>query len=138
MERLGASTKVTTQMAGKWVKAAFLAVLGIVILYYADGLVTDLETNVSSEFNVSFEWTWDLLTILLWILVAWLFVDAALIVALSLKGDAYSLTDVMNKLRAIEKRMGPPKPKQGPEAASAPPAQDAPKTPEEYVPPPPG
>lgn len=129
-------TKVTTPMASKWVKAAFLAVLGIVILYYADGFVTDLESNVSSEFNVSFEWTWDLLTILLWILVAWLFVDAALIVALSLKGDAYTLTDVMNKLKAIEKRMGPPaKPKQEPAAA---PAQEGPKTPEEYVPPPPG
>jgi len=124
-------------MASKWVKAAFLAVLGIVILFYADGFVTDLETNVSSEFNVSFDWTWDLLTILLWILVAWLFVDAALIVALSFKGDAYTLTDVMNQLRVIEKRLGPPKPKAPLEAQRETPVE-TPKTPEEYVPPPPG
>jgi hypothetical protein len=124
-------------MANKWVKAAFLAVLGIVIMFYADGLVTDLETNVSSEFNVSFEWTWDLLTILLWILVAWLLVDAALIVALSLKGDTYTLTDVMNRLRAIEKRLGPTKPKAPVETPQETPVE-SPKTPEEYVPPPPG
>jgi len=124
-------------MASKWVKAAFLAVLAIVILYYSGGLVTDLETNVSTEFNVSFDWTWDLLTILLWILVAWLLVDAALIVALSLKGDVYTLTDVMNRLRAIEKRLGPPKLKVPVEAQRETPVE-TPKTPEEYVPPPPG
>jgi hypothetical protein len=129
--------KVTTQMAGKWVKAAFLVVLAIVIMYYADGLVTDLESNVSSEFNVSFDWTWDLLTILLWILVAWLLVDAALIVALSFKGDAYTLTDVMARLRVIEKRLGPTKPK-APSDGPAETTVEAQKVPEEYVPPPPG
>ena len=91
-------------MTSRWVKAVFLILLGIVLLYYADGFVEDLERTFAEE-TVSFEWTWDLLTVLLWILIAWLFVDAALIIALSFRTDAYTLSDVMERLRAIEKRL---------------------------------
>jgi hypothetical protein len=100
-------TEITPQMTSKWVKAAFLILLGIVLLVYSDGLVDDLERNAAEEFNVSFEWTWELVRILLWILVAWLFVDAVLIIVLSFKGDAYTLTDVMARLKAIEKNTAP-------------------------------
>lgn len=97
--------KVTPQMTSKWVKAAFLVMLGIVLLYYAQGFVDDLERNTADEFNVSFEWTWDLLSALIWILIAWLFVDAALIIALSFRAEAHTLTDVMRRLDSIEKRL---------------------------------
>lgn len=103
--------KVTTQMAGKWVKAAFLAILGIIILIYANGFVEDLKAAASDEFNISFDITWDLLTLLLYILVAWLLVDAALTVALSIKGEYYTLYDVMERLKVIEKRLGSSKPR---------------------------
>jgi hypothetical protein len=93
-------------MAGKWVKAAFLIVIAIVLLLYTDKLVTDLETAFADD--VAFEWTWDILTILLWILVAWLFVDAALTVALSFQEQRYTLLDVMKRLQAIEKKLGIP------------------------------
>ena len=86
-------------------KAAFLIILGIVLLMYHSGFVDDLERSVSDEFNLSFEWTWDLLLVLLWVLIAWLFVDAALIIALSFKMDGYTLSDVMARLNAIEKRL---------------------------------
>jgi hypothetical protein len=92
-------------MTAKWVKAAFLGLLGIVILYYADGVLSDLESNISEEWNMSFEWTWDLLRYLLWIFIAWLFVDAALIVALSFRMETHSITDVMEKLSGIEERI---------------------------------
>lgn len=95
--------KVTPQMTSKWVKAVFLVLLGIVLMYYAPGFVDDLERSTVED--VSFEWTWDLLSVLLWILIAWLFVDAALIVALSFRADVYTLTDVMRRLNAIEKRL---------------------------------
>jgi len=95
-------------MASRWVKAAFLVVLAIVLLLYTDKLVTDLQTALRDNFEVAFEWTWDLLTILLWILVAWLFVDAALTVALSLQEQKYTLWDVMKRLQAIEKKLGMP------------------------------
>ena len=100
---------MTTQIASRWVKAAFLVVLGVVILVYSGKFVDDLRTAL--EGNVSFTWTWDLLTILLWILVAWLFVDAALIVALSFTEYAYTLADVMHRLQRIEKKLGIPQPK---------------------------
>ena len=104
----GGIIKVTTPMASRWVKAAFLVVLAIVLLLYTDKLVTDLQTALRDNFEVAFEWTWDLLTILLWILVAWLFVDAALTVALSLQEQKYTLWDVMKRLQAIEKKLGMP------------------------------
>ena len=93
-------------MASKWVKAAFLAVLGIVIIIYLNGFVRDLKTNLSDRYNISFEDTWMLLTVLLWILVLWLFVDAALIIVQSFRGDIYTTHDVMEKLKAIEKKLG--------------------------------
>ena len=100
--------KVTTQMASRWMKAAFLVVLAIVLLLYTDKLVTDLKTALQDNFEVAFEWTWDLLTILMWILIAWLFVDAALTVALSFQEQRYTLADVMKRLQAIEKKLGIP------------------------------
>jgi len=95
-------------MASRWVKAAFLVVLAIVLLLYTDKLVTDLQTALEGNLEVAFEWTWDLLTILLWILIAWLFVDAALTVALSFQEQKYTLWDVMKRLQAIEKKLGIP------------------------------
>ena len=98
--------KVTPQMTSKWVKAVFLVLLGIVLLYYVPGFVDDLERTLSGEpHDISFEWTWDLLSVLLWILVAWLFVDAALIIALSFKTEAHTLSDVMKRLDSIEKKL---------------------------------
>jgi hypothetical protein len=102
----GGIIKVTPQMAGKWVKAAFLAILGIVLLIYADGLVDDLKANLEQQFEITFSQIWDLLTILLWILVAWLFVDAILTIALSFSDQRYSLVDVMRRLHKIEKKLG--------------------------------
>ena len=109
---------VTPQMASKWVKAVFLILLAIVLLIYSDGFVDDLERNSAEEFNISFEWTWDLVRVLIWILIAWLFVDAVLIVILSLKAQLYTVDDVMERLKSIEKRL--------PEAAAAgpPPAME--------------
>lgn len=107
----GGNIKVTTEMASRWVKAAFLIILGVVILLYADKLVSDLRTAMVGNFEVAFEWTWDLLTILLWILVAWLFVDAVLTVALSFQEHRYSLSDVMKRLDRIDKKLGIAEPK---------------------------
>jgi hypothetical protein len=97
--------KVTPQMSSKWVKAVFLILLGLVLLLYHDGFIDDLERSAAEEFNISFEWTWELLRALLWILMAWLFVYAAMIIVLSFKTDLYSLSDVIAKLNAIEKRL---------------------------------
>ena len=96
---------VTPQMASKWVKAVFLILLAIVLLLYSDGFVDDLERNSAEEFNISFEWTWDLVRVLIWILIAWLFVDAMLIVVLSLKTQLYTVDDVMARLKVIEERL---------------------------------
>ncbi len=94
-------------IASRWVKAAFLIVLGIVIMFYADKLVNDIRTYVQdSNIDVVFTGTWDLLTILLWVLVAWLFVDAALIIALSYSEHRFTLLDVAKRLDAIDKKLG--------------------------------
>jgi hypothetical protein len=94
-------------MYAKWAKAVFLIILGVILLFYSSGFVEDLETNTADEWNMSFEWTWDLLTWLLWVLVAWLFVDAALIIALSFKADGLTLADVMDRLDALEAKLSP-------------------------------
>jgi hypothetical protein len=99
-------------MASRWVKAVFLVILGIVIMLYADKLVNDLKSVLQeANFDVTFTGTWDLLTILLWVLVVWLFVDAALIVALSFSEHRFTLLDVVKRLDAIEKRLGIAQPK---------------------------
>jgi hypothetical protein len=103
---LGGMLKVTPQMASKWVKAVFLIILGIVILLFADKLVDDLKSAMEGNFEVEFEYTWDLLMILLWILVAWLFVDGVLIIVLSLSEHRYSLSDVIKRLGRIEQKLG--------------------------------
>ena len=129
--------RITPQMASKWVKAAFLIILAIVILYFSSGVVDDLKRNSSSQFNVEFDWTWDLLAVLLWILVAWLLVDAVIIIVLSLRGDAYTLADVMDRLRMVEKRVAQLKPKT-PQVLEQAEIVPAPVTFDEEEPPPPG
>jgi hypothetical protein len=101
---------VTTQIASRWVKAAFLALLGIVILLYVDKFVDDMRTALADQ--VTLVWTWDLLTILLWVLVAWLFVDAALTIVLSFTEHKFTLADLMERLEAIEKKLGSSQPKE--------------------------
>lgn len=96
-------------MTAKWTKAVFMILLALVLVMYGSGFVSDLETNAAAEWNMSFEWTWDLMTYLIWILIAWLLVDAALILVLSFKTDVYTLGDVMDRLARIEKRLGPDK-----------------------------
>jgi len=103
--------KVTPQMGSRWVKGAFLALLGIIILVYADKFVEELRSSIHDNMDVAFDWTWDLLKILLWVLVAWLFVDAALTIALSFSEHRYSLNDVMKRLQRIEKKLGIVEPK---------------------------
>jgi len=88
-------------------KAVFLILLGFVLLLYHDGFIDDLERNAADEFDMSFEWTWDLLRVLIWVLIAWLFVDAVMIIALSLKMDTHTLSDVVARLDVIEKRLPP-------------------------------
>ncbi|MGB2581051.1 MAG: hypothetical protein WBD03_01110 [Thermoplasmata archaeon] len=97
--------KITPQMSSRWVKAVFLILLGFVLLLYQDGLIDDLERNAAEEFNMNFEWTWDLLRVLVWVLIAWLFVDAVMIILLSIKTETYTLSDVVVRLNAIEKRL---------------------------------
>ena len=92
-------------MSSRWVKAVFLILIGIVLLYYHAGFIDDLERTSAEQFDVAFEWTWDLLLVLMWILVVWLFVYASLIIVLSFKTDYYTLGEVMAKLNAIEKRL---------------------------------
>jgi len=127
--------RITPQMAGRWVKAAFLAILGVVLLLYTDRFVDDLERELSEDFEVAFTATWDLLRILMWILVAWLFVDAALTIALSFTEQRYTIWDVIQRLEAIEKKLGIARPKP---ASRAPEPVSKPEPPlEEEVPPPP-
>ena len=99
-------------MASRWVKAVFLVILGIVIVLYADKLVNDLRTALQDNFEVSFAWTWDLLTILLWVLVLWLFVDAALIIALSFSEHRFTFQDIAKRLDAIDMELGIARPKE--------------------------
>ena len=98
--------KVTSFMVGKWVKATFLIILGILILLYADKFVQDLRSNAEGHFDVAFEWTWDLITWLLWVLVAWLFVDAVLTVVLSFTEQRHTIGDVSRRLERIERKLG--------------------------------
>jgi len=93
-------------MVSRWVKAIFLIVLGIVILLFADKFVQDLRTNAEGHFDVAFEWTWDLITWLLWILVAWLLVDAVLTIVLSFTEQKHTIGDVSRRLERIEKKLG--------------------------------
>jgi len=97
--------KTTPSMIGRWVKASFLVVLGIIILVYADKFVQDLRSN-ADHFDVSFEWTWSLIKWLLWVLAAWLLVDAVLIIALSFSEQKHTLGDVIRRLDLIEKKLG--------------------------------
>lgn len=129
--------KVTALMVSKWVKAAFLAIVGIVILLYANRFVDDLRGAMEGNFDVAFEWTWDMIMILMWILVAWLFVAAALTVALSFSEHRYTLMDVMKRLDRLEKKLGisEPQPKE-PEPEKVEVEEDE-AAPEEEVPPPP-
>jgi hypothetical protein len=129
--------KVTALMASRWVKAVFLAILGIVILLFVNRFVDDLQSAMEGNFDVAFEWTWDLLTVLLWILVAWLFVDAALTVALSFSEHRYTLMDLMKRLDKLEKKLGvaePPAKADVPEEIEV---HEEEAVPEEEVPPPP-
>lgn len=128
-------------MSAKWVKATFLIILGVILLFYSGGFVEDLETNTADQWNMSFEWTWDLLTWLLWILVAWLFVYGALTIALSFRDEVHTLSDVMDRLDQLEDKISVKKVRSPVvlPAEEPPPASDA-EEPivEDEEPPPPG
>lgn len=127
---------MTTQIASRWVKAVFLAVLGIVILLYVDKFVGDMKTALADQ--VTLVWTWDLLTGLLWVLVAWLFVDSALTIILSFTEHKFTLADVMERLDAIDKKLGTSQPKEKARSVGAPSLEQAvtENGPEEVPPPP--
>jgi len=65
-----------------------------------------LRANAEGHFDVTFEWTWNLITWLLWILVAWLFVDAGLTIALSFTEQRHTIGDVAKRLERIERKLG--------------------------------
>ncbi len=96
---------MTSQMASKWVKAVFLIILGLVLLMYGGRFVGEMETQSSQQWNMSLDWTWDLVTYLIWVLIAWLIVYAVMTIALSFKTDAYTVGDVMERLDRIEKML---------------------------------
>jgi len=98
-------------MAAKWVKAIFLFIIGIILTLYGEAFVDELKTSFSDQ--VAFDEIWALLSILIWILVAWLFVDGALIIVLSFSEHRYTLGDVMKRLEVIEKRLGIKGPEKG-------------------------
>jgi len=98
-------------MASKWIKAVFMILIALVLLIYGGRWVGELETQSSQQWNMSLDWTWDLLTYLIWILIAWLVVYALMTIALSFKADLYTIGDVMERLDRIEKRLAPEKPK---------------------------
>lgn len=98
--------KTSPYMISRWIKACFLVILGVVILLYADKFVQDLRANAEGHFDVAFQWTWDLMTWLLWIVVLWLFVYAVVIVILSLTDQRVTTSDIMKKLEEIEKKLG--------------------------------
>jgi hypothetical protein len=123
-------------MASRWVKAVFLVILGIVIMLYADKLVNDLKSVLEeANFDVALTGTWDLLTILLWVLVLWLFVDAALTIALSFSEHRFTLLDVAKRLDSIEKKLGIVQPKGPAQSSDADTGME--EIVEEEVPPPP-
>jgi len=105
-------------MVSRWVKACFLIFLGIIILLYADKFVHDLRVNAEVHYEIAFEWTWSLITWLLWVLVAWLFVDAALTIALSFTEQRHTIGDVAKRLERIEEKLGIVEP-HGAESVSA-------------------
>jgi hypothetical protein len=104
--RTGATIRVTPYRISRWVKAFFLLVLGIVILFYADKLVDDIRAALEGHYEVAFQWTWGLMTWLLWVLVAWLFVDAGLTIALSFNEQTNTIGDVARRLERIEEKLG--------------------------------
>ncbi len=128
-------------MASRWVKGAFLAVIGVILLLYADKFVSDLRTASADSLDISFRWTWDLLRLLMWVLVAWLFVYAALTIVLSFSEHRYSLADVINRLRKIEEKLGIPSEEahkaDRPEDMAEQPAAETSAAPVEEVPAPP-
>lgn len=114
-----------------------MALLGIIILVYTDGFVEELRTNVERNAEVAFHEVWDLLKILLWVLVAWLFVDAVLTIALSFSDHRYSLNDVMKRLQRIEKKLGIVEPKPVSKDDEEEELEKKPVVTEEEIPPPP-
>ncbi len=86
--------------------------MAIVILLYSNGLVEDLKGILPEEgpddldVDFDFETIWELLTIMIWILVAWLLVLAALNIALSFQEAKYSLAEVMRRLDRIDTKLG--------------------------------
>jgi hypothetical protein len=77
------------------------------------------------------------MSILLWVLVAWLFVDAALTIALSFSDHRYSLNDVMKRLQRIEKKLGIVEPKPVSKSEDEEEVVESPVTVDEEPPPPP-
>jgi len=97
--------KVTSKMVSRWVKAGFLATVGLVLAIYAERFVSDLEEALFEALDLQFAGTWDMLWLLLWVLIAWLFVLAIITVVLSFKEDAHTISDVMALLGSIENKL---------------------------------
>lgn len=97
--------RVTNFMINKWAKAALLVFFGIILLIYWGQVIEELRPALDRLIQGQATFLYDLVNALMWIIILWCFVDAAINIIISFREQKVSLDDLGAKLDAIEKKL---------------------------------
>ena len=95
--------KVTNLMLTKWAKAALLILFGIILIIYLNSVLEELQRAFESILQVETPMLISLLTAVMWIIILWCFVDAAINIITSFREGRTTIDDLAAKIDSIEK-----------------------------------
>jgi len=97
--------KVTNYAVGKWAKGGLLIFFGLILLIYWGQVMEELRPAFERLIGGQATFLNDLINALMWIIILWCFVDAAINILMSFREQKLSLDDIGAKLDAIEAKI---------------------------------
>jgi len=111
--------KITNLMLTKWAKAALLILFGIILIIYLESVLEEFRGAFEGIFHEETPMLIGLLTAVMWVVILWCFVDAAINLITSFREGRTTIDDLAAKIDSIEKMIKE-------QAVEVPPAQQKP------------
>lgn len=97
--------KVTDKMLRNWIRAAFLVIIGLLLLLYIESIMRELESNFESAMEGSADSLFRFLKYILYILAFSLFFAAAINILVGFQESRDSMGEINDKLDDINKKL---------------------------------
>jgi len=97
--------KVTNNMLRCWTRAAFLVIIGLLLLLYIESIIREIESNFESVMEGSADSFFRFLKYILYILAFSLFFAAAINILTGFQESRVSLGEISDKLDGISEKL---------------------------------